>query len=139
MHAIVKEPVYRYFLKGLWAFPLWIFSQNSFSLPVGAEFVEGVITGSTVPGDLNHQVIIQESPKAIINWEKFNIGIGETTEFRQPSNRAIVLNRVTGQNASLIQGALKANGQVWLINPSGILFGPSAKVDVAGLLATTST
>ena len=81
--------------------------------------------------------INQTSQKAIINWQSFNIGTGETTNFNQPNTSAITLNRVTGVDPSSIMGNLTANGQVWLINPNGIAFGKSARVDVAGLLATT--
>jgi hypothetical protein len=47
------------------------------------------------------------------------------------------LNRVVGQDPSSILGALQSNGRVFLINPNGIVFGPSAQIDVAGLVAST--
>ena len=81
----------------------------------------------------------QATDKAIINWNTFNIGNGETTQFVQPSANSVTLNRVTGGlGTSEIDGALKANGNVFLINPDGILFGPHSVVDVGGLVATTN-
>ncbi len=118
--------------------PLFLMSQNSFALPVGSECIEGITSINTLPNDSNHQIIIQDKPKAIINWQDFSIAAGQTTEFQQPSPNAIVLNRVVGDKVSSIQGSLKANGQIWLINPSGILFGPNSRIDVGSLLATTS-
>ena len=81
--------------------------------------------------------ILQESDKSIIEWDGFSIGKGETTEFVMPGRGSASLNRVTGPGASAIEGALKANGTVWLINQNGILFGPDSVVDVGGLLAST--
>ena len=83
--------------------------------------------------------IDQQSEKAIINWQGFSIDAGETTRFNQAAGtRAIALNRVTGCDPSQIRGALQANGSVWLVNPQGVLFGPTAQVDVHSLLATTA-
>jgi len=79
----------------------------------------------------------QTSQNAIINWNSFSVGPAELTRFNQPNATSITLNRVTGGDPSEILGAIRANGQVWLINPNGIAFGKSATVDVSGLLATT--
>jgi filamentous hemagglutinin family protein len=57
--------------------------------------------------------------------------------FQQPSSTSTTLNRVTGSTPSSIAGRLTANGQVFLINPHGIAFLPAARVDVAGLVAST--
>ncbi|MCW2246188.1 filamentous hemagglutinin family protein [Azospirillum fermentarium] len=100
-----------------------------------------VIAGQAVierpgPGQVD---IRQDSGRAVIDWQSFSIGPGEHTRFRQPGPEAITLNRVTGPNPSEIMGRLSANGQVWLVNPHGIFFGPTAQVDVGGLLATTHT
>lgn len=81
--------------------------------------------------------ITQTSNKAVIDWRTFNIAPDELTQFIQPSAASITLNRVRGGDPSHILGAIRANGQVWLVNPNGIVFGKSARVDVAGLLATT--
>lgn len=57
--------------------------------------------------------------------------------FNQPSSSSIALNRVIGTKASDIQGRIDANGQVFLVNPNGVLFGRGAQVNVGGLVAST--
>ena len=81
--------------------------------------------------------ILQSSPQAILNWNQFNIGLGETVRFLQPGTQAAILNRVTGTDPSLIQGMLQGNGRVFLLNPNGILFGPNSVVDVGSFMAST--
>ncbi|WP_338847228.1 filamentous hemagglutinin N-terminal domain-containing protein [Massilia sp. W12] len=80
---------------------------------------------------------ITNSPNAIIDWQSFSIAAGETTRFIQQSANSTVLNRVRGVDPSQIFGALQSNGRVFLLNPNGILFGPSAKVDVHSLVASS--
>ncbi len=106
----------------------------SYGLPQGATVVSGNVTINTDPSQL---VINQSTDKAILNWISFSIDRGELVRFNQPGINSVILNRVTGQDPSLILGQLTANGKVFLINPNGILFGKSAVVDVAGLVATT--
>ena len=57
--------------------------------------------------------------------------------FQQPSSVSQVLNRVVGRDPSHILGQLGSNGKVWLLNPQGVLFGRDARIDVAGLVAST--
>ena len=81
--------------------------------------------------------IKQTSDKAVVNWSNFSIGSGSTVRFVQPSASSIALNRVTGTQASVIQGALQANGQVWVLNPNGVLIAPGGQVAAGSFLATT--
>ena len=81
--------------------------------------------------------IQQTSPTLQLNWQSFNIGSGQTVDFVQPGASAIAVNRILGSTPSQIFGRLNANGQVWLINPNGVLFGPTAQVNVGGLVAST--
>jgi filamentous hemagglutinin family protein len=99
----------------------------------------GVVTSGTANIAQSGSVtnITQSTQKASINWQKFNISANETVNFKQPDVNSITLNRVVGNERSVINGALNANGQVWLLNSNGILFGKGAKVNTAGLLATT--
>lgn len=83
--------------------------------------------------------ITQSTNKAVINWQTFNIAPNEATHFMQPSTSSITLNRVNPYNgSSQIFGQLTANGNIWIINPAGILFGKGAQVNVGGILATTA-
>ncbi|MGF1445096.1 MAG: filamentous hemagglutinin N-terminal domain-containing protein, partial [Pikeienuella sp.] len=83
-------------------------------------------------------VIRQSSNRAAISWESFDIGAGEGVRFQQPSTSAIALNTISNNRPTEIQGRLTANGQVWIQNPQGVMFGRDATVDVGGLLATTA-
>jgi len=112
------------------------------SCGVLANPTDGVVSAGSIeisqPNDSTVQ-IQQNTAKGIINWQTFNIGSGQTTQFIQPSASSITLNRINGLNGpSSIFGNLIANGQVWLINPAGIMFGKGAQVNVGGLVATTS-
>ncbi len=103
--------------------------------PSGGLVVGGAATITNTPGST---VIDQTSNKAIVNWRSFSIGGNEVTRFNQPGANAIALNRVISKDPSNIQGQLQANGNVWIVNRNGILFGPSAQVDVHGLVASTA-
>lgn len=104
------------------------------ALPQGAEVRNGTV--QITPG-ANILQILQSSPQAIINWNSFNISPTELVQFLQPGASAVVLNRVTGLDPSLLQGTLQANGRVFLVNPNGILFGANASIDVGSFMATT--
>ena len=104
------------------------------ALPTGAEISAG---GGVIGHAGNTLTIQQTSPRLAINWQSFGIGTGESVVFRQPDAGAIALNRVLGQDPSAILGRLSANGQVFVLNPNGVLFGPGAQVDVGGIVAST--
>src|SRR5262245_27678735 len=81
--------------------------------------------------------INQSSQKAIINWQGFSIGPEATVNFNQPNSSAAALNRVIGNEQSVISGALNANGRVFIVNSAGVLFTKDAQVNVGGLVAST--
>ena len=91
--------------------------------------------GSTITG--NHLDVKQESDRAILNWASFDVGKDNSVSFTQPSESAIALNRIYQQNPSQILGTVTANGQIYLINPNGILFGKDAQVNVGSMVAST--
>jgi filamentous hemagglutinin len=83
----------------------------------------------------NAMTINQSTKNMIVNWGSFNIGSAASVNFIQPGSTSAVLNRVgTAAGASQIYGKLTANGQVYLINPNGILFGKGATVNVNSLI-----
>jgi filamentous hemagglutinin family protein len=103
-------------------------------LPTGGNVVAGSATISQAGSALN---ITQASDKAAINWQSFSIGQGNSVNFVQPSATSVALNRVLGNDVSVIQGAINANGQVFLVNQNGVLFTPTAQVNVGGIVAST--
>jgi filamentous hemagglutinin family protein len=105
--------------------------------PNGATVVSG---SATVQGQGTSSVVVnQTSQNAIINWQTFNIGAGQTTKILMPNSSSTELDRVTGGlGPSQILGSLYSNGKVFLVNPDGILFGAGSRINVGGLLATTN-
>ena len=84
----------------------------------------------------NTLTITENSPTAVINWDSFNISQNGTVDFHQPNAQAIVLNRV--ENGSIeIDGKLTANGQVFLLDANGVVFGSTAQVNVGALVASS--
>ena len=111
-----------------------VVASNLYGAPSGGTVVSG---NATISQNANTTNINQSSNKAVINWQDFSIKSNETVNFNQPNVNSITLNRVIGNEKSIIDGALNANGQVWLINSNGVLFGKNAKVNTAGIVAST--
>ncbi|EBU3136369.1 filamentous hemagglutinin N-terminal domain-containing protein [Salmonella enterica] len=103
-------------------------------LPTGGQIVGGQGSISTSG---NQMTIHQQTQNMAANWHSFDIGKNNTVQFVQPNSSSVALNRVTGASGSQIMGTLKANGQVFILNPNGVLFGKNARVDVGGLVAST--
>ncbi len=97
---------------------------------VGTGAATAVASGNTL-------AVSQTSNAATLNWASFNIGAGNKVVFTQPSSTAVALNRIFDANPSAIFGSLTANGQIYLLNANGFLFGPGANVNVAGLIASS--
>uniref|UniRef100_Q3ARR0 Filamentous hemagglutinin-like protein n=1 Tax=Chlorobium chlorochromatii (strain CaD3) TaxID=340177 RepID=Q3ARR0_CHLCH len=103
-------------------------------LPTGGVIAAG---SGSIAASGNSMTIQQSSQKMVANWSSFNVGSDASVRFQQPNASAAALNRIAGQSPSQILGSLSANGRVFLVNPSGIVFGKNARVDVGGLVAST--
>jgi filamentous hemagglutinin family protein len=103
------------------------------TLPQGLQ----VVAGQVRTQQQGSQLTVSNSPGAVLNWQSFSVGSAARVHFEQAGAASKVLNRVTGHDPSAIFGSLTSNGQVWLLNPNGVLFGAGARVDVAGLVAST--
>jgi len=105
------------------------------ALPSGGSVAAGSASISQAGSRLTVQ---QQSNRAIVNWNTFNIGANASVNFQQPGAGSVVLNRVSsGGGVSEIYGNLTANGQVFLVNPSGTVFGRGAQVNVGGLVGSS--
>ncbi|MCH7315216.1 filamentous hemagglutinin N-terminal domain-containing protein [Acinetobacter sp. ANC 3882] len=106
----------------------------AFAGPTGGVVSSGTASISTAGTTIT---INQSTAKAAIDWSSFSTNSNEIVNFVQPSSSSITLNRVTGTSASNLNGQLNANGQVFIINPNGVLFGSTSQVNTAGLVAST--
>ncbi|MGH8547368.1 MAG: filamentous hemagglutinin N-terminal domain-containing protein [Methylococcales bacterium] len=94
---------------------------------------------SRVSTDLATQAmqVHQSLSRETFDWQQFNINQGYRVDFNQPSVSAIALNRIHQNDPSRIFGELNANGQVYLLNTNGFVFGNGASVNTNTLIATT--
>lgn len=107
---------------------------GTFANPLGEVVISGNVdfarNGSTLD-------VFQSTNRAIIEWQGFSIANGESTVFHQPGSNAVALNRVVGGSQSFIDGLLKGNGNVWVVNRNGIIVGRNGRIDVNGLMLST--
>jgi filamentous hemagglutinin family protein len=104
------------------------------TLPGSGNIAAGRATLTQSGNTLN---VAQSSQKLVIDWGSFDIGSAASVNFDQASKNAIALNRVGSGTASQIDGALTANGNVWVLNSAGVVFGGTAQVNVGGLVASS--
>jgi len=102
--------------------------------PVGGNVVGG--SGSISQSDLT-TTINQSSQNLAVNWQSFDVKTNEKVNFIQPNTSSIALNRILGNNGSVIQGQINANGQIILVNPNGVFFTSTSSVNVGGLIASS--
>jgi filamentous hemagglutinin family protein len=129
----------------LWTLVLGFFSTGVEAQPVvpandgtntqvGASGNKFTITGGQTSGD---------GANLFHSFSEFGLDANQTANFI--TNPAIqnILSRVTGGNASLINGLIQVTGgnsNLFLMNPAGIVFGQNARLDVpASFTATTAT
>jgi filamentous hemagglutinin family protein len=98
----------------------------------------GVTSGSaTISQSGNVTNVNQSTNNASINWTSFSTKPAETVNFNQPGASAVTLNRVIGNEQSVLQGALNATGKVFLINSNGVLMTKGSSVNTAGFVASS--
>lgn len=130
-----------------------VFADAGLPVPLGVRPMSGVSIGELANRSLHPNIevghasasysangqkltINQTTDKAVLDWQTFNIGAGKSVQFVQPSNSSIALNNVHQLDASKIYGNLSANGQVYLTNANGFVFGKGSSVNVNSLVAT---
>lgn len=109
------------------------FTASAHAVGTG-EIISG--TGS-INKNQNNTVVNQNTDKMVINWDNMSIAEKESMQFIQPGKNSAVLNRVSSLDPTLIQGALNANGQVFIVNPNGVLIGKGASINVGSLIASS--
>lgn len=77
------------------------------ALPSGALVVAG---SAAISQAANVLTVQQATQRAVLDWQRFNIGSAASVNFKQPGVSAVALNRIAGNEASQIYGKLNANG-----------------------------
>lgn len=102
------------------------------------------LPSQTVGADGKVTVTIdQTQERALLSWNRFDIGANTTLQFNQKENGVaqtgwVAVNRVTNAtDPSRILGNLKADGTVVVLNRAGIIFGKNSQVNTHSLLAST--
>ncbi len=103
--------------------------------PTGGQVAAGQ---ASIGGNSTLTLISQQSQNAVINWQSYNIGSAQTVQYQQPNAQGFTLNRVISAQPSQIAGHIMANGQIAIVNQSGVVFYRGATVDTAGLVVSAS-
>jgi len=99
--------------------------------------LEGAVIFTGQGEIINKNFVRQDSARLGINAAGFSIDINENFTLVQNRATDIALIRVIGQDSSAILGRINAKGQLFIINPNGVLFGKDSHVNVGGLVASS--
>jgi filamentous hemagglutinin family protein len=96
-------------------------------------------SGSALPGGASTYLILDTNgaragSNLFHSFGKFNIGAGEIATFSGAADIGNIIARVTG-GASSIDGTIRSiidGANLYLLNPSGVMFGPDASLDISG-------
>ena len=108
---------------------------TAYAMPTGGQIQSGQ---GTIAQNGKNMTVTQQSGKMAVDWTQFNIARDEAVKFAQPGRDAVALNRVTGGQKSVIDGALSANGNLFLVNPNGVVFSKTSALEVGSLVASTA-
>jgi len=114
-------------------------------LGLGALDLDRVVYGANNPLQSGNNVTVkQNDSQALLHWKTFNVGRNTTLNFDQSAGGAdagkwIALNKVTGADAapSQILGSINAQGQVYVLNQNGIIFGGASQINTRTLVASS--
>ncbi|MFC1636589.1 filamentous hemagglutinin N-terminal domain-containing protein [Planctomycetota bacterium] len=134
MKSVSRKIKSIHFKKALVCFLMFCLTFNTW-LPVvtALEAIDVVGSSGVVPVQWGAHTIINTEHNAIIDWSSFDTAAGQSVTFNQfdtlggtLSSTSAVLNRITSGSATQFNGELMANGQVFIVNPAGVIFGSTA-------------
>ena len=103
----------------------------------GSADLQNLTRATMDKNDTNAAVFSSDAASAVLDWNRFNIGSGQSMSFNGAGTT--FFNLVDGAaGRSQIDGIINGSGNVWVINPAGIAFGASSSVNVGGLFAAAA-
>jgi filamentous hemagglutinin family protein len=144
MERITRSLKGRYLRKGVSCLLMWFLIISMWEPVVMALESGNVISSDGIIGTptWGDDTIMDTDHGAIINWNNFDTSSAQSVTFNQYksgelSDLSAVLNRISsGAVPTQFNGALNANGRVFIVNPAGIVFGAGSQVDVTQLVAS---
>ena len=134
--ALSNPPAIRLLVRSLLALaPVSAWAE----LPVPADVLVAPGAGSVAAPVISGTTLTlrQLSDKATLDWKSFNIGADNTVRFEQPHSDSVALNNIHQADPSRILGTLSANGQIYLVNQNGFVFGDKARVEANALVVSS--
>ncbi|MCX8501559.1 MAG: filamentous hemagglutinin N-terminal domain-containing protein [Alphaproteobacteria bacterium] len=127
----------RVFLASTTAAALWMIAVagGSEAAPLFGQLDSGY---AKVTSDNKTTTITQSSSRAVLKWQSFDLAAEETVNFVVPDSNASTLNLVGGTTASTIAGTINSNGTVYFVNPNGMVFNATSRVNTIGFIASTA-
>jgi filamentous hemagglutinin family protein len=132
MQSILKENkmlIKRFIIVGCFLISTNLYAEAITDGTLGR--VESLYGDFTIPDNLGQQ----KGGNLFHSFQTFNINTGESATFTGPSSVENIISRVTGRSESFIDGKLSSKidgANLYLLNPSGILFGENAHLDITG-------
>lgn len=143
MERVKSKPRERYFRNAIIYFLTCCLVLNTtVPMAMALEAVDVINSSGATPTQWGDHTIINTDHGAIINWSNFNTSSGQSVTFNQYdgavlSDQSAVLNRISsGAVPTEFNGALNANGRVFIVNPAGVIFGGGSTVNVSQLVAS---
>ncbi|MCK5555645.1 MAG: filamentous hemagglutinin N-terminal domain-containing protein, partial [Alphaproteobacteria bacterium] len=115
---------------------------TAYETPTGFDLQAGDVTDPVLSGYNDRNMnLTQDSDRAVIDWDTFNIGKRASVNFNQTQGASsLVVNRVDSNGGiAKIYGKLKAQGKVMILDQNGVFFGKTARIDVGGIIASTGS
>jgi filamentous hemagglutinin family protein len=111
------------------------FAQAPNARPQGGVVSAG---SATIAQDAARTQVNQATDRAVIDWRGFDVGRDHAVRFQQPNSGSMTLNRVNAADPSRIAGQVTANGGIVIVNPSGVIFAPGARVEAQSVIVSTA-
>lgn len=122
---------------------VFVFSVgNVFAVPSVTSTNLQTTAGVTVAANGN-ALTFTAPDKAVLTWQAFGSGtdtiaLGDTLNYVLPTKNSSVLNVVAGGSNTTIDGSILSTGNVYVLNPNGVIVGNGARIDVNSFYVGTS-
>jgi len=114
------------------------------NLVVQAGSATASVSNTNTTGAAESLTVTATSANTVLSWTNFSdntangqlLTANDTIYFNLPTNGAI-LNNITGGNTTILGGSIKSNGNVFFLNPAGVIIGANSNINVNGLYIST--